>query len=519
MDSFIDFFTKLFDSNGFMPRWVCGRWSETHGWLYIISNLIIGLSYFAIPILMVYFVRKKKEIPFKRVFILFSLFIIFCGLTHIVDANMFWFPLYRLNAVLLFITAVISAATVFVLFKKLPEAFALKSPTQLEKIIAEQTRELQFTNQKLKASEEQFKALVNSNPDIITLMGPNLTYKFVNDSFANVSEKNIDEYIGKTPFEMLPNHPHTPMFTAQLQQVIDTRKKINYEVASDIANIGTCYFSVNMIPLFDKSQQVTDVLTITKDITAIKLNEKQLTDNIDQLSKLSKRLEYKRNILQDFNYIVSHNLRSPTGNLIALINVYKRTTEAEKKELLLSKIFEVSNQLGNTVHDVSEVLNVNQNEVLHKELLRFDTIVETQITSLTSQIMVTEATINYDFTACETILYPKVYLESIILNLLTNALKYASPERKPIITLWSNKADNGLISFYCRDNGQGIDLNKYGNKIFSLYKTFHNNPDSKGVGLFITKNQIKSMGGNITVESEPNKGTTFTIHFNETELI
>ena len=502
-----------------MPRWSCGRWTDVHGWVYIISNLVIGLSYFAIPVLMVYFIRKREETPFKGVFVLFSLFIIFCGITHIIDANMFWFPLYRLNAVVLSITAIISAATVFALYKNLPAAFSLKSPEQLQKIIDEQTAILKLTNQRLKASEEQFKALVNNNPDIITLMGSDLQYKFVNDSLRMISFKNLHEYIGKTPFEVLPHHPHTTRFTEQLQFVIDAGEKVQYEVESFVSKRGACFFSVQMIPLFDKSEKVTDVLTITKDITEIKLNEIKLNDTINELYKLSKTLEYKRNTLQDFTYIVSHNLRSPTGNLISLINLYQRTTDLQKKELLLSKIFDVSNQLGSTVHDLSEVLNVNQNAEMQQELLRFDTIVASQITSLASQIMVSEASITYDFSACETILYPKIYLESIILNLLTNALKYSSAERKPIIRITTKKDPDGLISLYFKDNGKGIDLKKYGHKIFSLYKTFHDNPDSKGVGLFITKNQIKSMGGSITVHSEPDKGTIFEIHFNETELL
>ena len=194
-------------------------------------------------------------------------------------------------------------------------------------------------------------------------------------------------------------------------------------------------------------------------------------------------------------------------------------SDAEKKEILLSKIFDVSGQLGNTVHDLSEVLNINQGADLSVDLLHFDTIVANQVKNLSAQIMMTGAEIICDFTACQTILYPKVYLESIVLNLLTNALKYSSPKRKPVVEFKSGVNENGIISLTCSDNGQGIDLAKYGRKIFSLHKTFHENPDARGVGLFITRNQIKSMGGNIAVESEPDKGATFTILFNETELL
>lgn len=519
MHPFFQFFKELFQTNGFMPRWVCGRWTEAHGWLYILSNVVIGLSYFAIPVMLFVFVKKKKNVPFKGVFLLFSLFIIFCGVTHILDAIMFWVPIYRLNAVMLFLTAITSAVTVFVLYKKLPLALNLKSPEQLQKIIDEQTADLVLANQKLMDSEAQFKALVNNNPDIITLMDSKLRYKFVNESLSKFSNESLSSYIGKTPFEVLPNHPHTGAFTSKLQYVLATGNKVQYEVEATVGKVGEAFFSVDMIPLTNKFNHVNEVITITKNITTIRQNEKKLYDTINKLEQFSMRLEHKRNALQDFTYIVSHNLRSPTGNLISLIDLYNRTIGAEKKELLLSKIFDVSHQLGNTVHDLGEVLNINHNTDLKTELLSFKTVVDNQVKNLAAQIMVSDAAISCDFAACETIIYPKVYLESIILNLLSNALKYAGENRKLVILLKTAVNEKGVISFTCSDNGMGIDLTKYRKKIFSLHKTFHGNPDARGVGLFITKNQINSMGGSITVESEPEKGASFIIHFNEIELL
>ena len=472
MKSFFDFFKKLFQTSDFMPRWVCGHWTEAHGWLYILSNLVIGLSYFAIPVMLFGFVKKKKDVPFKAVFFLFSLFIIFCGMTHILDATIFWIPFYRLNALVLFLTAVISAITVFALYKKLPLALNLKSPEQLQEVIDSQTANLVLVNRLLTESEEQFKALVNNNPDIITLMDQKLRYKFVNDSLSTLSEKSLSTYIGKTPFEVLPNHPHTDSFTSYLKYVFESGIKVHYEVEAAVDKIGQNYFSVDMIPLKNNWNHVSDVITITKNITPMRQNEKKLYDTISKLERFSMRLEYKRNTLQDFTYIVSHNLRSPTGNLISLIELYKKTDNTEKKEMLLSKIFDVSHQLGNTVQDLGEVLNITNNANLKTELLSFKTVLDNQLKNIAAQIMASDAYISYDFSACETITYPKVYLESIILNLLTNAIKYSSQKRKPVIHLKSAISAKGLISLTCTDNGQGIDLTKYGKKIFFYTKLF-----------------------------------------------
>lgn len=100
------------------------------------------------------------------------------------------------------------------------------------------------------------------------------------------------------------------------------------------------------------------------------------------------------------------------------------------------------------------------------------------------------------------------------MNFITNAVKYSSPERKPIIKL-SSTSQNGYTIVSIEDNGLGIDLKKYGSKLFGMYKTFHTNKDAKGMGLYIAKNQIEAMGGKVMVCSEVGKGTIFNIYFNE----
>ena len=104
------------------------------------------------------------------------------------------------------------------------------------------------------------------------------------------------------------------------------------------------------------------------------------------------------------------------------------------------------------------------------------------------------------------------YLDSIILNFLTNAIKYKSEKRAPVIELTS-RVEDGFVVLKVKDNGLGIDMKKYGNKLFQMYKTFHKNEDSIGIGLFITKNHIESLGGKVIVTSEVDVGTEFSIYF------
>ncbi|NDC42587.1 MAG: PAS domain S-box protein, partial [Chitinophagia bacterium] len=132
MNEIWEFFSKLTDTADFPLRWHCGYWTSFHGWLYIISDLAIWGAYFAIPVLILRFVSRRNDGRFIRLYFLFAAFILACGSTHLLDALTFWYPVYRINALVKLTTAVISWITVFNLFKLLPVAFTMKTADELE---------------------------------------------------------------------------------------------------------------------------------------------------------------------------------------------------------------------------------------------------------------------------------------------------------------------------------------------------------------------------------------------------
>ena len=137
MQQIIEFFKGLFATDGWPPRWHCGNWTSFHGWLYILSDLSIWIAYFLIPLIILDYLGKKRYgVKFQGAYLLFAAFILLCGITHFLDAMMFWIPMYRLNALVRFITAVISMLTVYYLFKILPQAFRQKSNIELEREVA-----------------------------------------------------------------------------------------------------------------------------------------------------------------------------------------------------------------------------------------------------------------------------------------------------------------------------------------------------------------------------------------------
>lgn len=157
MGDVISFFSNLFNTDSWPPRWHCGEWTDFHGWLYIISDLAIWAAYFMIPIILVYFIKKKRNVPFHNVFILFGVFILACGLTHLIDAVIFWWPAYRLSALIRLITAIASWFTILALYRVIPMALTLKTPTELELIVKLRTNELAEKHKKLELANEHLK--------------------------------------------------------------------------------------------------------------------------------------------------------------------------------------------------------------------------------------------------------------------------------------------------------------------------------------------------------------------------
>ncbi|CAN5247359.1 hypothetical protein BH09BAC6_BH09BAC6_08270 [soil metagenome] len=253
--------------------------------------------------------------------------------------------------------------------------------------------------------------------------------------------------------------------------------------------------------------EVKGFLGIATDISDLEKATSDLETPTGQLRK-------KNNQLLNFANIISHNLRSPVSNLNMVLYLYKESEDSAEKDILMVHFETLIKHLTETLNQLVDSLTIQEDKGMNREWLSFqDTFNKTKEIFI-GTILETRAVITADFSDAPQIEYPKSYLESIFLNLLSNALKYRSPDRVPQITFKTAQCNNTTL-LKVGDNGLGIDLNKHSDDLFGLSKTFHTNPEAKGVGLFMTKLQIEAMGGSITTESEVDRGTTFTIAFNQ----
>lgn len=241
-----------------------------------------------------------------------------------------------------------------------------------------------------------------------------------------------------------------------------------------------------------------------QDISKRKQNEQ----NINQLLELTKSQNER---LMNFAYVVSHNLRSHSFNIQGILQLLEQDYPALNANEYLQLLRVSSENLEQTILHLNDVIQIENIELEDKRVWLNDYVI---------------AAINNVFTLAENaaveiscklatdveIIALPAYLDSIILNLITNAIKYHNPKTKSWVRLESSHTDDYVI-LSVKDNGLGIDMTKYGHKLFKMHSTFHNNKDAKGIGLFITKNQVEAMQGRIEVESHEGKGSVFKVYF------
>ena len=231
-----------------------------------------------------------------------------------------------------------------------------------------------------------------------------------------------------------------------------------------------------------------------------------------QLSNINQALHHRNEHLEGLARMVSHNLRSPIAGMKMLLNLYERMETPEEKEDIVNNLREGAFTLFDMVEDLSAIMLDYKELNKEKESLELKEVAQTIVSQLSGQIKSADARVNLDFREYPEVIYSKTYLESIFLNLISNALKYRSPDRTPEITVKSYREDNKVM-LSVQDNGLGLDLSQHREQLFKMYKTFHRDAgaDSKGIGLFITKNQVEMMGGKISVKSTLGQGTTFYV--------
>lgn len=296
---------------------------------------------------------------------------------------------------------------------------------------------------------------------------------------------------------------HRQALARAIDNIIKYSQPFDLELLFRTARNNQLWLRVKGLAVIDDYGKCVTVRGIFQNIDYIKKKELEVQNAVNMLSDQNKRL-------QNFAYIVSHNLRSHTGNLQFMVNLFNETDVEDDRKEIFSHIKSIAGSLNTTIEHLSEIVKMQTETGKERKTLNFEEALKNVLSGLQGSIKASGAKIEYDFTECAEVYYIPAYLESIFQNMVTNSIKYRHPDRKPFIRIRSARIRHHIY-LYFEDNGLGIDLDKHGDSIFGMYKTFHHNPDAKGIGLFMTRNQIETMGGTIDVASTVNEGTKFTV--------
>ncbi len=328
---------------------------------------------------------------------------------------------------------------------------------------------------------------------------------YVNPAFSQMSGYESNEIIGKSP-NIFKGPKSDSEELKKLLRAIKNEEECLIETITYTKNQEEYWVRFSMIPIFSNEGVISHWISIQRDIT----DEKKLETEKEHLIR---ELTQNNKDLKQFSYITSHNLRAPLSNLIGLLNLMEDISlENEELEEILAGFTKSTHLLNETINDLVKVIIIKDNPSMQKEEVSLKEVFENVFSQLSFQIELHKPIIKLKFDKVPELITNKAYLESILLNLLTNSIKYKSENRKLKISITAEKIENKTILTF-KDNGIGIDLERNRDKVFGLYQRFHNYPDSKGLGLYLVKSQVETMGGIISIESEVNKGTTFTITF------
>ncbi|WP_428224619.1 PAS domain-containing protein [Flavobacterium sp.] len=245
------------------------------------------------------------------------------------------------------------------------------------------------------------------------------------------------------------------------------------------------------------------------DVTSQKEKEQKLQETFDVVN-------CQKGKLLNFAHIVSHNLKSHTGNFCMLLSFHKNgyiTTEEVIKSLQI-----VSTELKDTIDNLVELVNVQVDVVNEKQDLNLKSFLAKVLSLLNEDLVRNLIEVEVDVSEDLEVSFIPAYLESVVLNLASNAIKYSDADKERKFVSFYMEDVEGYDVFCVKDNGLGINLARFKEAVFGLYKTFHGNKDSTGIGLYITKNQIEAMEGRIEVESEVGVGSVFKVYFKKKSI-
>jgi PAS domain S-box-containing protein len=388
-------------------------------------------------------------------------------------------------------------------------------------------QETQILNEELQASEEEirqtldhtlelkedierrkelYKAMVNSSPDIIVKIDKDYNIEFIH--LPSIYGIDYTQFVGKQAISLM-SYKERELAQKKLELVFKKGETIQYEIFTKNPIGKPAYFITHLSPIRDTQGKIEAVYSVSRDITALKEASEKLQQTNVELIKQNKQLN-------DYSFIVSHSLRAPVASILGLVDIFdKGYLKQEEIPKFVEYLKKSSKSLDTILHNLNELLDDSKTANTIKETLDLQKKIDLIKIQLHEQISSTNAMIETDFSEVSEIFAVEGVVLNILQKLISNAIKFRKPNDNPYIKIKSQKIDD-YVCISVADNGLGIDLKAHGDKIFQLYKRFHEHVEGRGLGLYLVRTQLEMFGGKIEVESEVGEGSVFKIYIKYT---
>ncbi len=504
----------FFDTSNFPARWHCGNWSNLLGWMHIISDLVIFAAYMAIPIVIVAYMRKRREVMFPAIFWIFVIFIFSCGTTHLLEAIIFWYPLYPVAGLVKMLTAIASALAVLIAIKVMPQALSLPGMATINKQLTAEIAARIVSEQRV---AQQAAALADSQRRLIAAQAiahiGDWTYDVANDVISWSEEVfrlfERDPALGppQTYAEnarlYLPEGNVT-VAAAMRQAEGQAGEPVTIEIEVPLPSGGTAWHRSIMRAIPDSNGKITQYWGTVQDITREKLSSLAEKRQLQDLERINQQLE-------QFAYIASHDLTEPLRKVRFFSDVLKEEIEGSLTVTAtdaLSRMSTATDRMHRLVQDL--LAFARSGKSLEKPRpVNLERLLDEVLDTLSERIAATGAKIERG--PLPDVLGDQGLLEQVFQNVLTNALKYRHHDRSPMIAI-SCERSAGMAVISIRDNGLGFHPEQAG-RLFEPFVRLHraSGEDGTGIGLAICRRILEVHGGSITAIPAPDHGAIFTV--------